>query len=373
VTKNIGILTSGSDSPGMNAAIRAIGKALLNRMNTQLVGFLDGFTGLVKDDQIRLESGGLSGILTHGGTILGTSRDKPQAMLQGEEIKDMTGEAVDTYHRHELDALICIGGRDAQESAYFLSQKGLNVITLPKAIDNDIAGTDVAIGFDSAMEVAARAFDSLHSTAHSLHRIIIVEIMGRCAGWLTLGAGLAGGADVVLIPEIPYDVQKISDAIMRRQQSGKRFSIIAVAEGAMSLDDALFFDHNRKLNDKLRVGEERERVASQLAVIENHHPNNTHLLANRLEAYTGLETRTTILGYLLRGGVPSGVDRNLATQLGTTCVEFIMEKRFGLMLGISAGAVQSVPLVDVIGKHRLVPMGHPWIACAQATGVHLGK
>jgi len=238
MTKYIGILTSGGDSPGLNAAIRAIGKAALGNYGMRVIGFRDGFRGLMENRTIRLEGATLSGILTMGGTILGTSRDKPHKMPMGSQVLDMTEVMVDNYNGHHLDALVCLGGGGTQKNAHHLAQHGLNVITLPKTIDNDVAETDVTFGFDTALGIATEAVDRLHSTAHSHHRIIVVEIMGHNVGWLALGAGVAGGADVILMPEIPYDVNKVADAILKRQYGGKSFSIVAVSEGAMSTEDA---------------------------------------------------------------------------------------------------------------------------------------
>lgn len=223
MAKYIGILTAGGDSPGLNAAIRGVGKAGQG-FGLELIGFIDGFRGLVQDRTMRLDNQALSGILTDGGTILGTSRDKPHKMLMGDEVRDMTGMIVETYNRHHLDALVCIGGGGTQKNALRLHKAGLNIVTLPKTIDNDVAKTDITFGFDTALGIATDAIDRLHSTATSHHRIIVVEIMGHRAGWLALGAGIAGGADVVLIPEIPYSLEGVAEAIKERARKGKRFA-----------------------------------------------------------------------------------------------------------------------------------------------------
>ena len=238
MAKLIGILTAGGDSPGLNAAIRGVGKAAMNAYGMQVIGFRDGFRGLVENRMVQLDGSALSGILTIGGTILGTSRDKPDKMPIGGKLMDMTDAIVENYRTRHLDALVCLGGGGTQKNAYLLAQKGLNVITLPKTIDNDVSMTDVTFGFDTALTIATEAIDRLHSTAHSHHRIIVVEVMGHQTGWLTLGAGIAGGADVILIPELPYDVEKISRAILQRSAVGKQFSIVAVAEGAVSKEAA---------------------------------------------------------------------------------------------------------------------------------------
>jgi ATP-dependent phosphofructokinase / diphosphate-dependent phosphofructokinase len=370
--KTIGILTAGSDCPGLNAAIRAIGKTAHN-MDMEVLGFKDGFEGLLKDQIFDLGGETLSGILTSGGTLLGTSRAQPHAIQEGHQVLDMTAKAVETYRRYQLDALVCIGGRETQESAFHLMQQGLNLITIPKAVDNDIAETDTAIGFDTALETAAEAIDRLHTTANSTHRIIIVEMMGRHSGWLTLGAGLAGGADVIMIPEIPYDAAHVIDSLLERDRAGKRFSIVAVAEGAVPKEYVEFYERSRQTNQLLRSGEDRERVASQLTRLEeNRASDNTSLLASRLEKATNISSRITILGYLLRGGVPSAADRVLATELGITAVEWVQQGKFGVMAAMLGGKIVPVPLEKLQGRHKTVPMDDLWIASAKRVGVSLG-
>jgi 6-phosphofructokinase 1 len=370
--KKIGLLTSGSDLPGLNAAIRAIGKTARSK-DMEIIGFQDGFYGLIHDQYTAVERSQLSGILTTGGTILGTSRDVPQHMVINNQVVDMTDEAIKTYHKHNLSALVCLGGRETQESAYILSQRGLNIITLPKAIDNHIVMTDTSVGFDTALEVAAEAIDRLHSTAHSHHRIIIVEIMGLNSGWLTLGAGIAGGADVILIPEMPYEVEKVAEAILQRNKENKRFSIVAVAEGAKPKDYYDFHERLRKDNERKRTGADREQIEAQLDRAESRYlMDNASLLDSRLSAITGLETRITILGYLLRGGVPSAVDRLLATQLGTACISMIAKGQFGIMASIQGNNIVPVPLDQVIGKTKQVPPDHPWLTSARELGTAMG-
>jgi len=238
MSKHIGILTAGGDSPGLNAAIRGVGKTALGRYDMQVIGFMDGFKGLVENRSTRLDGEIFSGILTRGGTILGTSRDKPHRMMFGGKKQDMTDIIVENYRANHLDALVCIGGGGTQKNALELHNKGLNIITLPKTIDNDVGLTDATFGFDTALGIATEAIDRLHSTAHSHHRIIVVEIMGHRAGWLALGAGIAGGADVILLPEFPYDIENVANAIRSRVKSGKNFSIVAVAEGALPVEQA---------------------------------------------------------------------------------------------------------------------------------------
>jgi 6-phosphofructokinase 1 len=337
----------------------------------ELVGFRDGFRGLVQNQTVDLGGEALSNVLTAGGTILGTSRDIPQTMEKDGKLQDLTANAVDTYHQQELDALVCIGGRETQEAALRLKQAGLNVLTLPKSADNDVPMTDTTIGFDTAKDIATEAIDRLHSTANSNHRIIIVEVMGREVGWLTLGAGIAAGADVILIPEIPYDIGKISKAIMERNQAGKMFSIVAVAEGATSSELVAFFERSIKL-DRKKHDRKDENPSAQMEDLKRKYGGQTLLLANRLEESTGLESRITILGYLLRGGAPSASDRVLATQLGTRAADLIVEDQFGFMVGYRHGGADCVPLEEVTGKEKKVPLDHAWIKSARHVGTVLG-
>ena len=368
----VGILTAGGDSPGLNAALRGIGKAGLGQYDMNMVGFLDGFRGLMQNRTIRLDEHKLSGILTQGGTILGTSRDKPHKMPVGGENLDMTDAMLDTYEQHHLDALVCLGGGGTQKSALRLKNKGMNVITLPKTIDNDVAMTDVTFGFDTALGIATEAIDRLHSTAHSHHRIILVEIMGHNTGWLALGAGVAGGADVILIPEIPYDEEKIAEAILRRSRGGKRFSIVAVSEGAMSVEMA---DRWHKAHEKLSKAENKKARGTEeekIHDLEVERSDSTTKLTQRLEKLTGLESRVTILGYLQRGGAPSAADRLLATRLGTACAHLLNEEHYGVMVAAKGDGVEPVPLEEVAGKRKVIPADHPWLESARAVGTCLG-
>jgi ATP-dependent phosphofructokinase / diphosphate-dependent phosphofructokinase len=375
MNKHIGILTAGGDSPGLNAAIRAIGKSALATGAIEVVGFRDGFRGLMENRTMRLDRETLSSILTRGGTILGTSRDKPHRMPVGGEVMDMTEVICDNYRRHNLDALVCIGGGGTQKNAYRLAQKGLNILTLPKTIDNDVAMTDVTFGFHTAMEIATEAIDRLHSTAHSHHRIIVVEVMGHNAGWLALGAGLAGGADVILIPEIPYDLEAVARAIRKRQQRGTNFSIVAVAEGAMCAEG-----HRNLLKLKGKLAKARDendqknqkKLAEALAEANVRRANNTLKLSQELEALTGLESRLTILGHYQRGGTPSAADRVLATLLGSACIEYVQQGRFGVMVAVAGEGTRAVPLEKVVGQKRLVPADHPWLRTARSVGTCLG-
>ncbi|MFN2302248.1 MAG: 6-phosphofructokinase [Anaerolineales bacterium] len=372
MTKKIGILTAGSDCPGLNATIRGFGKAARNTYGMSLIGFRDGFQGLITDETVQLGGEALSNILTAGGTILGTSRVMPHKFDAPEGTEDRTKDVIDTYHKHELDGLLCIGGQETQAAALKLKEAGLNIMTLPKSADNDVAMTDVTIGFDTAKNIAADAIDRLHSTANSNHRIIIVEIMGREVGWLTLAAGIAAGADVILIPEIPYHIEKLSQAIIERNLAGKMFSIVAVSEGSNSSELVAFFDRSARLNRKVHSNESMEAGQERLVELKKKYTGQTLLLANRLEETTGLESRITILGYLLRGGAPSASDRVLATHLGTYAAHLMDKGQFGAMVAYQHGDVVCVPLEDVAFKKKTVPMDHPWIESAREVGTVLG-
>lgn len=372
MTKHIGILTAGGDSPGLNAAIRGVGKTAQGSYDMQMIGFLDGFRGLVDNRSRRLDGDSLSDILTKGGTILGTSRDKPHRMMFGGKRQDMTDVIAENYHANHLDALVCIGGGGTQKNALQLMQKGLNVITLPKTIDNDVALTDTTFGFDTALGIATDAIDRLHSTAHSHHRIIVVEIMGHRAGWLALGSGIAGGADVILLPEIPYRLETVAEAIRKRVQGGKKFSIVAVAEGALPEDQARPMRAAEKAKQNASDKKERKEAKAQIAELEAANANHTVTLSRQLEELTGLESRVTILGHLQRGGTPSAADRLLATRLGTACADLIAEEHFGIMVAARGEDAVPVPLMDVAGNKKLVPIDHPWLHSARNVGTSFG-
>ncbi len=371
--KCIGVLTAGGDSPGLNAAIRAIGKSANTAYNMQVIGFRDGFRGLMENRTLHLEGEVLSGILTLGGTILGTSRDKPHKMPVGSKVQDMTEVMIDNYHRHNLEALVCIGGGGTQKNAYRLAQAGMNVVTLPKTIDNDVAMTDITFGFDTALSIATDAIDRLHSTAHSHHRIIVVEIMGHNTGWLGLGAGLASGADVILIPEIPYDVHQVADAIKRRRHRGKNFSIVAVSEGALAIEDARELARLKQKKQAANDEKKQKKASAALEAFQDNHAGSTLRLSAQLEHLTGLESRVTILGHLQRGGTPSAADRILATRLGSACVAAIDERQFGCMVAVKGESTTLVDLSEVVGKRKMVPLDHPWIRAALETGACLGN
>lgn len=372
MNKYIGVLTSGGDCPGLNAAIRGVGKAAQGSFGMEVIGFKDGFRGLLENRTIRLDRADLAGILTLGGTILGTSRDKPNKMPVGDKVLDATKAIIENYERHHLDALVCIGGGGTQKNALHLKENGLNIITLPKTIDNDVAMTDVTFGFDTALGIATEAIDRLHSTAHSHHRIVVVEIMGHRAGWLALGAGIAGGADVVLIPEIPYDIEKVAKAIRHRSRTGKPFSIVAVAEGAMDIDNAKELRALEKKKAGAKSKAEKAKIKTALTAFYARHSGNTLRLAKELETLTRLESRLTILGYVQRGGTPSAQDRMLATRLGTACAELINDGKFGVMVAARGDGAAPVPLEQIAGKRKIVPLDHPWIQSARHVGTNLG-
>jgi ATP-dependent phosphofructokinase / diphosphate-dependent phosphofructokinase len=370
--RRVGILTAGGDSPGLNAAIRGFGKAAISTYGMEVVGYRDGFRGLAEDRKVRLDKGALSGILTVGGTILGTSRDKPHRMPMDGEIRDMTDTIVANYRKAGLIAVVCLGGDGTAKNALRLAKAGLNIITLPKTIDNDLAGTDATFGFTTALEVATDAIDRLHSTAHSHHRIIVAELMGHRAGWLTLGAGLAGGADVVLIPEIPYRVSSIATAIKGRVRRGLNFSIVAVAEGARSVEDAEALAAAEARVQRAGDPTARGAAKAELGLLETQHIGNTLRLAHQLEQLTGLESRVSILGYIQRGGTPSPVDRLLATRLGSAAADLVEAGTFGVMVAARGDGTEPVPLDEVAGKRKRVPPDHPWIAAARHVGTCLG-
>jgi len=372
MSKHIGVLTSGGDCPGLNAAIRGLGKAAGDHFGMKVTGFLNGFRGLALNQTVHLDDAMLSGIITDGGTLLGTSRDKPHRMNIGGTIMDMTDAAVTTYHHHHLDALVCLGGGGTQKNALRLVEAGLNVVTLPKTIDNDIAMTDRSFGFDTALQIATEAIDRLHSTATSHERIIVVEVMGHRAGWLALQAGIAGGADVILLPEIPYDIEKVAAAIRRRTQRGRRFSIVVVAEGAMSADDARTIGDLIKARDEAPTKPERAVFSEQLKRFHDEHVGHTISLTRNLERLASQESRLTILGHLQRGGTPSAADRVLASWLGTECARTLDAERHGVMLALQGGSIVPVPLAEVAGNKRLVPVDHPLIGAARLVGTCFG-
>ncbi len=405
-TRCIGILTSGGDCPGLNAAIRGVVKAAIGSYGIKCIGILDGFRGLVENRTMTLDDRAVSGILTMGGTFLGTSRDKPHKMPMGGKVRDMTEVAVENAKRMQIDCLVCLGGAGTQKNAFRLREAGLNVLTLPKTIDNDIWNTDITFGYDTALDIASEAIDRLHTTATSHQRIIVVEVMGHKAGWLTLGAGIAGGADVILIPEIPYDEEKVAEHLLDRSRHGKRFSIVAVAEGALSVAEAKALadleagkkeKKERKAKDKERRKDEdtemRARKASETD--EDYSPTETVMikrgsgapveatyhtvqepkasrLARSLQRLTGTEARVTTLGHVQRGGTPSASDRLLCTRLGTTAAQLLAEGRYGTMVAVKGDEIVPIPLEDVAGRLKLVPPDHASVRSAKLVGTCMG-
>jgi ATP-dependent phosphofructokinase / diphosphate-dependent phosphofructokinase len=368
----VGILTAGGDSPGLNAAIRAVGKATVGHYGMELIGFRDGFRGLVEGRSIQLGLNRMSGILTVGGTILGTTRDKPHKMSVDGQIRDMTSAVVEHYEKEQLDVLVCLGGGGTAKNAYRLSKAGLNIITLPKTIDNDVACTDATIGFATALNISTEAIDRLHSTAYSHHRIIVAELMGHRVGWLTLGAGLAAGADVILIPEIPYSVDSIVGAIRRRVRRGNNFSIVAIAEGAGSAEDTAAYRAAERREDEAATPEEKAAATAARAALDAAHNEHTLQLAHQLEAMTGLESRVTILGYVARGGTPDPIDRLLATRLGSAAADLIADRVYGVMVAAKGDGTAPVPLEQVAGVANVVPVDHSWVVAARQVGTCLG-
>jgi 6-phosphofructokinase 1 len=337
----IGILTAGGDCPGINAAIRGVGKTAIVKYGMNLVGISDGFTGMITKEYTELTEKDLSGILTLGGTILGTSREKP-FKGSGKGNKDIRKPVLikEHYEQMGLDCLVCIGGNGTLKTAYLLSQEGLNIVGIPKTIDNDVWGTDITFGFDSAVNIATEAIDRLHSTANSHKRIMIIEVMGHNAGWIALYSGIAGGGDVILIPEIPYKVEKIAEYLLHRAENNKPYSIVVVAEGV-----------ENPVKDK----------------------SVARYLSDRITELTGLETRETVLGYIQRGGTPSPMDRVLATRYGSAAADMIAGRDFGKMVALKDDVIISVALENVAGKLKLVEPENPLVMQTKSMGTSFGE
>jgi 6-phosphofructokinase 1 len=388
----IGILTAGGDCPGLNAAIRGIAKAAMGEHGMRVIGIHDGFRGLIENRTFAVDDRAVSGILTDGGTILGTSRDKPHKMPMGNRVMDMTSVAVENARRLGIDCLVCLGGGGTQKNAlHLLKHGGLNVLTLPKTIDNDVWGTDTSFGFDTAMNIATEAIDRLHTTATSHNRMIVVEVMGHKAGWLALGAGVAGGADVILVPELPYDLHLVAEHLRERKRAGKRFSIIAVAEAARAQGDEAVV-HNGADDDRAagkggaKKRESRRQVERDAAVEEGQDAGGegellpfrlvqesvASRLARQLQHMTGTEARVTSLGHVQRGGIPTPTDRLLCTRLGVTAARFLAEGTFNVMVAVRGNDCVPVPLEEVAGRINTVPEDHPWIAVAREVGTCMG-
>jgi 6-phosphofructokinase 1 len=337
--KRIGILTAGGDCPGINAAIRGVGKTAILEYGMEVIGISSGFLGLINQEYVQLDENQLSGILTLGGTILGTSRENPFKKSAAFNSIDKPKLIKKHYEEMGLDALVCIGGNGTQRTASLLAEEGLNIVGVPKTIDNDVWGTDITFGFDSALWIAVEAIDRLHTTANSHKRIMVIEVMGHHAGWLSLYSGMAGGGDVILMPEIDYDIDIVAKYLKKRAVNKKPYSIVVVAEG--------------------------------ISCPKGQKPG--HYIAQEISERTGLETRETILGYIQRGGSPSPMDRVLATRYGAYAVELITQGRFGMMVSLLNNEIMAVPLKDVGGKLRTVPLDHTLIEKANRMGVCFGN
>jgi phosphofructokinase-like protein len=338
--QKIGILTAGGDCPGINAAIRGVGKTAIVKYNMKVIGISDGFTGLINKEYRELSEHDLSGILTLGGTILGTSREKP-FKSSGKGKNDLRKPVLirEHYEQLGLDCLVCIGGNGTLKTAYLLSQEGLNVVGIPKTIDNDVWGTDLSFGFDSAVNIATEAIDRLHSTANSHKRIMIIELMGHNAGWIALYSGMAGGGDVILIPEIQYNETKIAEYLINRFRENKPYSIIVLAEGIKTPG--------------------KEGSAAQY-------------LSRRITELTGIETRETVLGYIQRGGTPSPMDRVLATRYGSAAADLIARRDYGKMVALKNNEIISVALSEVAGRLKLVDPDNKLVLKAKNMGTSFG-
>lgn len=357
--KRIGLLTSGGDCQALNATMRGVVKGLSSNLDElEVYGFDDGYKGLIYGNYRMLSSKDFSGILTQGGTILGTSRQPFKLMrVPDENGLDKVEAMTQTYHKLRLNCLVILGGNGSQKTANLLRQEGLNVLHLPKTIDNDIWGTDMTFGFQSAANIATEAIDCIHTTAASHGRVFIVEVMGHKVGWLTLHAGIAGGADIILIPEIPYDYKKIVEAIDKRSKAGKRFTILAVAEGAISKEDA-------KLSKK-ELKKKMEEKAGK-------YPSVSYEIADKLAKATGTDIRITVPGHTQRGGSPCPYDRVLSTRIGSAAADLIMKEEYGYMVGIVNGRMKKVPLEECAGKLKMVSPSDPLIEDAKRIGISFG-
>ena len=357
--KKIGILTSGGDCQGLNAAIRGVAKGLYEEIDdVEIYGIQNGYAGLIHGDYKKMNQSDFSGILTIGGTILGTSRQpfKMMRVIEDENSIDKVAAMKDNYKKMGLDCLVILGGNGTHKTANLLSEEGLNVVTMPKTIDNDLWGTDITFGFQSAINVATNAIDCIHTTAASHGRVFIVEVMGHKVGWLTLYAGIAGGADIILLPEIPYDINVVISALRERTRQGKRFSILAVAEGAISKEDA-----------GLTKKELKEKKKSGLV-----YPSVAYELGAKITEMTGQEVRVTVPGHMQRGGEPSPYDRVLATRLGAEAAKLIQNKKYGYMVAVKNNEIAEVPLEEVAGRLKTVDPNCAMIQEAKMVGISFG-
>lgn len=354
----IGMLTSGGDCQALNAAMRGVAKGLANRVDDlEIYGFMDGYKGLIYGDYRVMANWEFSGILTRGGTVLGTSR-QPFKLMRTPDANglDKVEAMKQNYHKLRLNCLVILGGNGTHKTANLLREEGLNVITLPKTIDNDLWGTDMTFGFQSAVDLATEAIDCIHTTAASHSRVFIVEVMGHKVGWLTLHAGIAGGADIILIPEIPYDIDVVVDAIQKRTKAGKHFTILAVAEGAISKEDAA-----------LSKKEYKKKLAART------HPSISYEIAEQIQERTGQEIRITVPGHMQRGGSPCPYDRVLSTRLGAAAAQLILNNKFGYMVGIKKGETTKVPLEEVAGKLKMVEPDSKIVKEAEQIGISFGN
>ena len=354
----VGMLTSGGDCQALNAAMRGVAKSLFNQCSeVEIYGFTDGYKGLIYGEYRLLENDDFSGILNIGGTILGSSRMPFKYIgVPLEDGSDKIERMIDTYKKLNLDCLVVLGGNGSHKTANLLREKGLNVLTLPKTIDNDLAETEISFGFQSAVDIATNAIDCIHTTAASHSRVFIVELMGHKTGWLTLHAGIAGGADIILIPEIPYSIEAISQAIAKRTASGKRFTIIAAAEGAISKEEAAMSKKELKLLRK-----------------QENYASTAYRIGAAIEEKTGQEVRVTVPGHVQRGGQPVAYDRVLATRLGVMAAELILNHEYGYMVGVKDNKIVKISLCDVAGKTKMVDPGNELITQARQLGICLGE
>ena len=355
----IGMLTSGGDCQALNAAMRGVVKGICNkRKDVEIYGFKDGYKGLIYSDFNMLTSKDFSGILTQGGTILGTSRQPFKLMrVPDKDGIDKVEAMKHTYHKLHLDCLVILGGNGTHKTANLLREEGLNVVTLPKTIDNDLWGTDMTFGFQSAVDIATDTIDRIHTTATSHSRVFIIEVMGHKVGWLTLYAGIASGADVILIPEIPYDIEKVCEAINRRKERGSGFTILAVAEGAIAKEDAAL--------PKKELKKRQEEIAKK-------YPSVSYKIAEEIEAKTGMEIRVTVPGHMQRGGSPCPYDRVLSTRLGSEAAQLILDKQYGYMVGMVNGKVKKIPLGECAGKLKTVDPNAQEVLQAKRMGISFG-
>ena len=354
----IGILTSGGDCQALNAAMRGVIKGLsVKRNDLEIYGFRDGYKGLIYDIADRMTPDDFSGILNRGGTILGTSRQPFKKMrIPDENGLDKVKAMKNNYRKYKLDCLVVLGGNGTHKTANMLREVGLNVVTLPKTIDNDLWGTEMTFGFQSAVDIATDTIDRIHTTASSHSRVFIIEVMGHKVGHVTLQSGIAGGADVILLPEIPYDIDKVAEVVENRFAAGKKFSIIAVAEGAISKEDA-----------KLKKKQYKAKLA------ERRYPSVAYEIAAALEEKTNREIRVTVPGHTQRGGAPCAYDRVLATRVGAYAAELILNKEYVYMVGIVDGDTKKVPLSEVAGKLKYVDPKCQMIKDAKTIGISFGE